>query len=293
MRHIFLILSVLALSACSTFQGYVERSAITKPVLSFQEFADADKASFQRVDHSPLDRFLSKYLVTTEPDHPIGLGANFIRYQEVTAQDKQQLDAYIDSLQATQVSALNRNEQLAFWINLYNAETIRRVIENAPVASIRSIQSSPLDLKGPWNDVRLNVEGTDLSLDQIENNIVRPVFSDPRIHYGLNCAAIGCPNLRAQAYKGVSVEASLDEQARKFINTERGVKIENGKVTASRIFLWYDIDYGESEADVLNHIRQYASPDLKKALTGVTDISGYDYDWDINDAANLTAPSGS
>ncbi len=292
MRQFCIILSALTLSACSTLQGQVERSAITKPVLSFQEFGSSNKSSFQQVDHSALDRFLAKYLVPTELGDPIGFGANFIRYQEVSDQDKQGLEAYIDRLQATQVSALNRNEQLAFWINLYNAETIRVIIENAPVDSIRSIQSSPLDFKGPWNDVRLNVEGADLSLDQIENNIVRPVFSDPRIHYGLNCAAIGCPNIRPQAYKGANIDASLDEQARKFINTPRGVKVEDGKITASRIFLWYDIDYGESEADILTHIRQYATPELQQQLAGKTKISAYEYDWDINDAANLGSKAG-
>ena len=190
-------------------------------------------------------------------------------------------------MQNTAVSDLNRNEQLAFWINLYNAETIRVILENVPVASIRDIQTSVFDVKGPWNDIRLNVEGTDLALEDIENKIVRPIYQDARIHYGLNCAAIGCPNLLGEAYTADNLERNLEAQARAFINNPRGVKIENGELTLSRIFLWYESDYGETKDDILVHIRQYALPDLTDNLTGITSITRYEYDWSINDAARI------
>jgi hypothetical protein len=153
------------------------------------------------------------------------------------------------------------------------------------VKSIRDIKSHPLDFKGPWNDTRLNVEGTDLTLDNIENLIVRPVFDDPRIHYALNCAAIGCPNLRESAFTGAGLNAALDTQSRRFINDPRGVKVTDGDVTASRIFLWYEVDYGADAADVLGHIRQYAEPDLLNALEGKTSIDRYEYDWSLNEAS--------
>ena len=204
--------------------------------------------------------------------------------QDVTEADKNALVSYINRLQDVQVTSLNKDEQLAFWINLYNAQTTRVILENYPVDSIRSIKSNFLDIKGPWNDKTLTVEGETLSLDNIENRIVRPLFNDPRIHYALNCAAIGCPNLRSQAYKSAGLDAVLDAQARAYINNPRAIKIEEGRVTASRIFLWYKGDYGGSESTVLDHIRQYARPELRQSLEGVTKIDVYEYDWDLIDA---------
>lgn len=291
MRTLILILSAFAFTGCASIQNAVEKAAISDGQTSLSNFTKVASASAQTVDHSAFDQFLTTYLVTTSVDNPISTGANLIRYQDVSDADEQALIAYIDRLQATAVSELNRDEQLAFWINLYNAETIRVILDNIPVKSIRNIQSSFLDVNGPWNDVRLTVEGTELSLGAIENEIVRPIYKDPRIHYGLNCAAIGCPNLRAKAFKGASLDTALDEQTRAFINNPRGVTVEDGKLTVSRIFLWYGRDYGDSETDIISHINQYAEPKLKESLSGISDISAYEYDWSLNDAGRLAAGS--
>jgi hypothetical protein len=291
MKKLVLLSAAIALSACASVQNTVERTAITSARADFPQFsapmAKAENAARQRVDHAALDQFLATYLVETPVSNSLSEGASLIRYQAVTAADKQALVDYIDRLQATKVSVLPRDEQLAFWINLYNAETIRVILDNMPVETIRAIKSGPFDFKGPWNDVRLSVEGTPLSLDDIENKIVRPVFKDPRIHYGLNCAAIGCPSLRARAFTGDSLDRALDEQTRAFINTPRGASVEAGKLTVSRIFLWYADDYGEGPADIINHLRQYAEPPLRDRLDGVNKIARYEYDWSLNDAGRL------
>ena len=287
MQKLLLLVAAFAVTGCATLQNTVERNAITKSSADFPTFTAFDTKSAQTVDHSSFDRFLTTYLISSPLDNPATQGANLIRYNDVSAADKQALIDYIDRLQAVKVSTLSRNEQLAFWINLYNAETIRVILENFPVNSIRDIKSSPFDIKGPWNDVRLNVEGNALSLDNIENKIVRPVFQDARIHYGLNCAAIGCPNLRPQAFKGYNLDRTLDEQARAFINNPRAASVEDGKLTVSRIFLWYEDDYGGDDAGILNHIRHYAAPDLSQALTDINTISRYEYDWDLNSAQKL------
>jgi len=93
--------------------------------------------------------------------------------------------------------------------------------------------------------------------------------------------------LRNEAYKGFNLDQVLDEQTRAFINNPRGAHVEDGKLTVSRIFLWYENDYGDSKADVITHLRQYAAPDLQQDLSGVTTISKYEYDWSLNDAARL------
>ena len=287
LRNFSLIITALAFTGCATLQNVVESSAISSGKVGLSEFSTISSASSQSVDHTAFDQFLSRYLITTAADNAIAKGANLIRYQDVSDADEQALIAYIDSLQATPVSTLNRNEQLAFWINLYNAETIRVILENYPVSTIRDIQTSALDFNGPWNDTRLTVEGTDLSLGEIENKIVRPIFKDARIHYGLNCAAIGCPNLFPRAYKASTLDRDLDAQTRAFINNSRGVNIEDGKLTVSRIFLWYENDYGDSKADVISHLNQYADPALKNELAGISTISKYEYDWSLNDAGRL------
>lgn len=287
MRKLLLIVAAFAVTGCATLQNTVERNAITKSSADFPTFTSFNTKSAQTVDHSSFDRFLKTYLVASPLDNPATQGANLIRYNDVSASDKQALIDYINRLQAVKVSTLSRNEQLAFWINLYNAETIRVILENFPVDSIRDIKSSPFDIKGPWNDTRLTVEGTELSLDNIENKIVRPVFQDARIHYGLNCAAIGCPNLRPEAFKGYNLDRALDEQARSFINNPRAASVEDGKLTVSRIFLWYEDDYGGDDAGILSHIRRYAAPDLSQALTDINTISRYEYDWDLNSAQKL------
>jgi len=117
------------------------------------EFESVNSASVQTVDHSAFDQFLGKYVVTSSLNNSITQGANLLRYQDVSEADELALIAYINRLQATAVSGLSRNEQLAFWINLYNAETIRVILENLPVDSIRDIQTSVFDVNGPWNDV--------------------------------------------------------------------------------------------------------------------------------------------
>ena len=283
-----ILLSAMLLTGCVTTQNLVETAAITKSKIGFEEFTTFNTASNQKVDHSALDRFLQTYLVSSSANNSVTQGANLIRYAEVSQADHDALNNYIAKLEGIRASELNRDEQLAFWINLYNAKTISVIVENYPTESIRAIKSSFLDFKGPWNDKSLRVEGVDLSLDNIENKIIRPVFNDPRIHYAVNCAAIGCPNLREKAYKSETLNTVLDEQARAYINNPRGVFIENDRVTASRIFLWYKGDFGENENEVLDHIRTYASPTLRQSLEGIEDIHRFEYDWSLNDAASQT-----
>jgi hypothetical protein len=283
MRLIILLLGFM-LTGCASTQNFVEKTAITDSHLTAPQLAKYAQGSNISVDHSAFDDFLKTYLIVTDDARAPAYGAALVRYADVSPAARAALSAYVQRLQAVNVTTLSRPEQLAFWINLYNADTILAILENYTVDSIRSIKTSPFDFKGPWNDPRLTVSGTPLTLDTIENGIVRPVFDDPRIHYALNCAAIGCPSLRASAYRAAGLNSALDEQARAFINNPRGVRIENDKLIVSRIFLWYKEDYGSTDTNILAHIRKYASPALIRSLQGKTKIDGYAYDWDLNDA---------
>ncbi len=143
---------------------------------------------------------------------------------------------YLQSLQGISISGYNRKEQQAYWINLYNALTVDLIISRFPVASIRDINISPgLLARGPWGAKLFTVEGEKLSLDDIEHRILRPIWKDERIHYGVNCASLGCPNLQPAAYTGENTEALLDKGAKEFINHARGVRspVANSRCRAS------------------------------------------------------------
>jgi hypothetical protein len=221
---------------------------------------------------------LSKYIVT-RPD-----GLNLFAYGRVTQADRQRLARYIEGLEATPVSSLPRNAQMAFWINLYNAKTIDIVLAHHPVKSIRDISLGGLFTIGPWKQKNMTVEGKSLSLDDVEHNILRKQWKDPRIHYAVNCASMGCPNLATQPFTAGNLEAMLDEGARSFVNHPRGVSVKNGRLTLSRIFQWYREDFGRTDADIIRHVSTFATPALRQQLETIRDIDGYDYDWTLNEA---------
>src|SRR5262249_38666689 len=150
---------------------------------------------------------------------------NLIRYAQVTPIDRESLNAYIARLSALLVSKYARAEQLAYWINLYNALTVRLVLDHYPVASIRDIDISPgLFADGPWDKDLITVEGKRITLNDIEHRILRPIWNDPRLHYALNCAALGCPNLQPTAFTSDNADQLMERGARDFINT-RGVRV--------------------------------------------------------------------
>jgi len=250
---------------------WVERQAAPKAALIDPVFAVRDEASTAAVDHAAWTEFLGRYVVVGDD------GINRVRYRSVGAADRAALEAYIAALEAIDVSALGRAEQLAYWINLYNASTVRLILDRPGVASIR-------DLKKPWDTPVATIDGRALTLNDIEHGIIRPVFRDARIHYAVNCASIGCPNLAAEAFAGARLEAQLDAAARAFVNHPRGVSAASGNVAVSKIFGWYQQDFGADEAAVLDHLGRLADPELAAALRGASKISSYRYDWSLNEA---------
>ena len=244
----------------------------------WQRWTAHDPASKARVDHGAWDRFLKRYVAESAD------GINRVAYAKVTPTDRRALDAYVGRLAATRVSKLSRAEQRAYWINLYNALTLNVVLARYPVASIRDIDISPgLFADGPWDRKLATIEGTKVSLNDIEHRILRPIWRDPRLHYALNCASLGCPNLRREAYTVANTEALLEAGARDYVNHPRGVSINGSDLTVSSIYVWFKPDFGGSDAGVIAHLRRYAAPGLKKKLAGASSIGRHVYDWKLND----------
>ncbi|MGK0171237.1 MAG: hypothetical protein ACI9W2_002966, partial [Gammaproteobacteria bacterium] len=193
--------------------------------------------SVVQVDHGVWDRFLSQYVNEGED------GINRLSYGAVTGQDHVALDGYVQSLSKVLVARLGPDEQRAFWINLYNALTVQVVLDHYPVSSIREISISPgLFSVGPWKKKLIVIEDEQISLDDIEHRILRPIWADARIHYALNCAALGCPNLQRMAFTATNSSTLLDRAARAFVNHPRGVMVEDGRVRVSSLYVWFEAD---------------------------------------------------
>lgn len=230
------------------------------------------------IDHQAWSTFLKRHVI----EHTDA--ANRLDYAGISDEDRRILEGYIQSLSSIAIGTHNRAEQKAYWINLYNALTVKIVLDHYPVDSIRDIDISPgLLTVGPWDKDVIEVEGQTLSLNDIEHRILRPIWDDPLIHYGVNCASVGCPDLLPTAFTGSSVNRQLEQAARAYVNDGRGVSIKDNKVVVSKIYDWFIEDFGDSEAGVLRHLRKYAQGDLAAALDELNDLHDVVYDWSLND----------
>ena len=237
-----------------------------------------DPASTRSVNHDAWEAFLARHL-SPGPD-----GVNRVDYAAVDDASRSALEGYLERLAATPVSQLSRAEQQAFWINLYNALTVKVVLDHYPVASIRDIDISPgLFSSGPWGAKLVEVEGESLSLDDIEHRILRPIWRDPRIHYAVNCASIGCPNLASEAFTADNAERLLEAGARAYVNHPRGVSVQGDALVVSSIYEWFKEDFGGDDAGVIEHLRAYADDSLAGKLAGAARIEDDRYDWALND----------
>jgi hypothetical protein len=281
----FVLVLILCLTAFdSAHAGALERLFAPKSV-PWSYWDSSDQSNSLKVDHSLWDAFVNTY-VQNSPD-----GINRVRYAGVAAEDRNALLAYIEQLSQLPIRQYARNEQLAYWINLYNAVTVSVVLEHYPVESIRQINISPgFFAMGPWSRKLLVIEDQAVSLNDIEHRILRPLWQDPRLHYALNCASLGCPNLQNQAFTAANVEQLLEAGAREFINHPRGVTVKKGRLYVSSIYNWFRVDFGDSQQAVIQHLRKYASPQLADALAPLTRIKGDDYDWQLNDANPVRKP---
>jgi Protein of unknown function, DUF547 len=245
-----------------------------------------DPANKQRIDHGLWDQFLKKNLVAPHPS-----GINRVRYARVAPEDRIALKEYLKNLQSLPISSYNRTEQRAYWINLYNAFTVDLVLSRFPVESIRDINISPgLFTRGPWGAKLLIIEGEKLSLDDIEHRILRPIWTDNRMHYAVNCASLGCPNLQPAAYTSENTEALLEKGAREYVNHPRGVVIKNGKLYVSSIYVWFQEDFGGSAEGLMEHWAKYANQKLADALQNYSGGLEHDYDWRLNDLGPKPQP---
>jgi hypothetical protein len=230
------------------------------------------------VDHKDWDVILNRYV---DARHPSGI--NRFHYGNVMEKNKFDLKNYLKKMAEIQVTRLNRTEQKAYWINLYNALTVHIILQYYPVKSIKDIDISPgIFNDGPWDAKLLNIEGQDISLNDIEHRILRPIWHDNRVHYAVNCASLGCPNLQPQAYTADNLEEFLEKGARQFINHPRGVKFVRDKLQVSSIYFWFQEDFGDSKEGVIKHLEKYLSDSKIQKLKTLQKGMKHQYDWSLN-----------
>jgi|SRR6185295_2690857 len=218
--------------------------------------------------------------------------AKGMNYKAFKAQDKQTLDELRRRMATVDVQTLSRQDQLAYWINLYNISVVGIVVDNYPVESIRDLSTDPL--------IRLNIFKKDLvdtkrgkvSLNDIENEKIREGFKDPRIHFAINCAAKSCPPIRPEPYVGSRLSEQLDDQARKFLNGPLGVRVEKkgGGVVlyTTKVMDWFEDDFNKWGGGQVAFIIRYVNSDKRKPIETAgnqVDLKFYDYDWKLNDAS--------
>jgi uncharacterized protein YyaL (SSP411 family) len=232
--------------------------------------ADDDRPAAAHFDHAAFGALLARH-VDAEG------GVDYTALQRDTGA----LDAYLQALADAPLAELDRNERLALLINAYNAFTLRLILDEYPVKSIKDIPASKR-----WDDRRWNVGGSVWSLDQIEHEQIRAAFDEPRIHFALVCGAVGCPPLRREAYAGDRLEAQLEAQARTVHADERWFRYDRAAnvVWLTKLYDWYRDDFVDGAASVTAYAARYA-PALKEALDAGLDptVRWLDYDWTLND----------
>lgn len=273
--RLFTVVGLMLLAGCTS----IERLALPEPGLADTYWERHDANSVKIIDHQAWQAFLDRYVSTDAK------GVNRVDYGAVSADDKAVLKRYLADLQTVPIHQFRRNEQLAFWVNLYNAKTVDIVLDHYPVESIREIKlGDGLIVIGPWAAPVLRVSGRPLSLNDVEHAIIRPVWQDERIHYVLNCAAAGCPNLGRQAYDGRGIDGAMTAAAEAYVNDPRGVHIDaEDRLRLSKIYGWFREDFGGDQRSVIGAVSRYAAPPLQAKLAERRRIDRYGYDWTLND----------
>lgn len=238
-----------------------------------------DSGATTTIDHSVWDGLIVKYIRDSDSM------PRRVDYQAFTTSDKQALEDYLRHLAAIEITKYNRDQQIAFWLNLYNASIVNMVLDNATVNSVLQIRGPGLNVVGPWLKPVAKIEGQTLSFNDIEHYILRPYFNDmgPLVHYGLNCASMGCPSLAPRALTAENWRDNLSETARAYVNSPHGVRFEDDELYTSKIYnSWFMDDFGGSAESCIAHLMQYAEPELAARLARHDTIVGDFYDWRLN-----------
>lgn len=290
-----------ALTICFAASG--ARATLQPPPLEgpLAQFAAHDPKSTQTYSYLLWTKILGT--VIEEDDK----GNSGVDYGALGVTGQHALESFVAELASIPVSTLNRNEQLAYWLNLYNAASLRLMIDQFfnlgspglemagrnPYATERfNVKRVYTGKENPWTVRNLTVEGVTLSLNDIEHRILYVQWRDEPVAYGLSCPLRGCPALSRQPFQGGLVHEQLREAAKRFIADDDNVAIKGDTVKVSEL---YKQPVFGGEAKVPDHLRQYADISRKRDLGAVTRVGGYMFDWKLagkQPPASVRLPQG-
>ena len=239
---------------------------------------DSNEANEAQIDHRAWNDILEVYVHVGED------GINRYAYGEMSGEDRAKLQDYLTRMQDIDPRDYRQEEQLVYWINLYNSLTVELVVENYPVKSITKISNWFFSF-GPWNDAIAEVAGESVTLNDIEHRILRPVWEDFRLHFALNCASLGCPNLQNRAFTADNAEDLLEKSAYEYLSHSRGMRFDGDRLYLSSIFDWYAVDFGSDLQEVLETLSEYAPEEVADKLENHSGKVEFDYDWGLNDSS--------
>jgi hypothetical protein len=236
--------------------GFIFFGAVISP--SFGEEAESWMKNY--------DQLLGKYVTST--------GVKYSEWKNNPA-DMQALQGVADAIGRANVSTMGKKEQLAFYINAYNAWILHEALGKYPTKSVKD------PLFTFFLGRRIKVAGEEMSFNHLEKDVIRSKFGDPHVHFALNCASRSCPPLNRQAFRSEELDAQMERLARAFVNSEKGVKYSREKKSAelSRIFDWYNEDFKSSGGAIAFINKRLTTP-----LPNDVKISYQDYDWALNEA---------
>ena len=221
-------------------------------------------------DHKLWDELLKKYINNE----------GFVDYKGMIS-EKPKLEAYLDILSNNAPNdSWSKNEKLAYWINVYNAFTVKLIVDNYPLESIKDLNPSISlpTVNTIWAKDWFKIGGEDFSLDRVEHKILRKDFEEPRIHFAVNCASYSCPVLRPEAFTAAKVDQQLEEQAISFINDPKRNQITKDRVDISKIFSWFGGDFNNGQT-LIQFLNKYS----KVKINENAKAKFMDYGWSLND----------
>ena len=239
--------------------------------ISFNFFAGNAFADFDHT-HEKWNQILKQY--TTKNGNQV-----YFKYNELK-KNEGVLSSYLnelESLKKEKFNTFNQDQKLAFWINAYNAYTIQIILNHYPVKSIKDISSGWLS-SGPWKKDFINLFGTKISLDNIEHDTIRKEFDEPRIHFAVNCASIGCPSLLQEAFVGANLDNQLDRAADNFLQNKSKNYVKGNTLHLSKIFKWYGGDFDQKYGGFKSYIIKALNLPQKDY-----ELEFNDYDWNLNE----------
>ena len=198
------------------------------------------------------------------------------------------LNSYINSLVTVDESTFNKwseEQTLTYLINLYNAATIKLVVDNYPVKSIKDINKEG---QGPWKLKVVNLFGKKISLDHLEHEIIRQNYNEPRVHFALVCAAVGCPKLPSQSFMPSKLEEQFAERTRLFLSEKDKNFIDENQKTVylSSIFDWFAQDFNKTHGSVLGFVKEYLPAEEAKKINSDYSLKFTEYDWNLNEGSS-------